>query len=188
MALLAGGFTAFTQQITAAGTGTITVPSGATSVVIEAIGASGNSGAELTDNCANTYFPGDGGSGGLARSASIPCSGGQTLNYTVGNPGSATTVSSGTLSITTLTANSGGNGGAVTGYSFLGCTGTNGNAGVGGTASGGSTNITGNAGGTGGVGGGGAGLVGTYATGANGASAGFSPYTGGAGKISLRWT
>ena len=183
MALMGSpGFTPFTQQFTTASSGTVTVPAGATGVVIEAIGAGGASGNSLTDNCANLYSPGAGGSGGLARSSTIACSSGQTLNYTVGSPGSATTVSSGTLTITTLTANSGNAGGPITGYSFLGCTGTNGTNGAGGTASGGATNTTGNAGSVSG----GAGLVGTYATGADGAT----PDIGGngPGKISFRWT
>lgn len=113
----------------ASGSGTETVPAGATNVVIEVWGGGGkgglNSGA---------------GAGGYCRT-SIACSSGQTLNYSVGAgsttsgvAGAASTVTSGTLSVTSMTGNGGNPGSGATG-------------GTGGTASGGTAaNTTGTAG------------------------------------------
>jgi hypothetical protein len=127
------------------GAGVETVPSGANSVVIEVWGGGGDGGNGATatvGGCALQRPGGGAGGGGYSRS-SYACSAGQTINYTVGAESGASTVSSGTLSVTTMTANGGGNGGNAVG----GSPGSNGTAGTGGTASGGNqANTTGNSG------------------------------------------
>lgn len=155
-----------------------TVPSGAANVLIQgwAGGAGGGGGATQTGY--RNIASGGGGGGGYARS-SYPCSGGQTINFSIGaggaggvtgltigiqgSPGGTTTISSGTLSIATMTCN-GGIGGVAP------------NGGPGGSASGGTiANTTGNTGtnASGSVGGAGAvGITGTV-------SGDGSPYGGG---------
>ena len=178
-------FTAFTQTVNFSGGSTqlstsVTIPTGATNAVIE-IWGSGASGA--ASNVGSNG--GGGGAGGYSRSASINVSAGngQTIACLIGgnflnNTGYATSVSTGTFSLTTQTANGGGIGGILTG-------------GTGGTASGGSVNTSGGngaaniTGGTAvtGVNGGPAGV------GGNGANASLSNQTaGGAGLIVIRWT
>ncbi len=140
------------QHTYSATSGTETVPTGATQVVIELWGLGGQ-GAYGTGSVAqhNATYGAGAQAAGYCRSV-YPCSGGQTLNYdltTVYQQDSS--VTSGTLSITTMTAVGGGEAG-VTGY---------------GTASGGNqANVTGALGGPGGStladGAGGAGTVGVY--------------------------
>jgi hypothetical protein len=127
-----------TNVVRTSGTGaTETVPSGAVSVRIRAYGGGGGGGT-------NINYSGGGGGGGFVE-ATYSCSGGQTLTYTVGgqvaagNGGAASTVTSGTLSITSISA---GGGGAGSGSNFA-----PGIGGAGGAASGGSTNTDGEAGG-----------------------------------------
>jgi hypothetical protein len=123
------------------GTGaTETVPAGAQNVVIEAWGAGGDGGTGNGAGC-SSQNGGGGGGGGYSRT-SIAVNSGQTITYTVGQPvngaaGGDTTVSSGTLAITTMTAH----GGAVANnYNGSGTA-------AGGTASGGTAaNTTGNVG------------------------------------------
>lgn len=128
------------------GSGTETVPTGATSVTISAWGGGGSGGA--TD-VLSTNIAGGGGGGGYA-SKTVSVTGGQTFSYSIGNggtgvvptftavngnAGAATTVSGGSVSISA----GGGSAGGVAG-------------GAGGTASGGSTNTSGtNGGGVGSV-------------------------------------
>jgi hypothetical protein len=77
-----------------------------------------------------------GGAGGVAYKW-LAMTAGQTLIYTVGTSGAASTVSSGTLTISTITANAGSNG-TTSAYAASSTTQT-----AGGTASGGDINITG---------------------------------------------
>ena len=108
-----------------AGSGVETAPAGATRVIITAAGA-GSSGKGLTRYQTGTAD--GGGAGGMAISE-YPITGGQTLNYAVGGitgggilnhrPGNASTVTSGTKTITAM------NGGGAPGN--LGGTATGGN-------------------------------------------------------------
>lgn len=120
------------------GSGTETVPAGASNVVIESKG--GGAGPSTT-GFSDTYANGGPGAG-YCRS-SYACSGGQTLAYVVGaaggtnvnnngTPGGDSTVSSGTLTITTMTAHggpgasAGGPGGTASGGNQANATGGNG--------------------------------------------------------------
>lgn len=130
---------AFTSAIYiyTSGSGTQAAPTGAINVTIE-VWAGGGGGGFSTGPTA-----GGGGSGAYVESG-YACSAGQTLNYSVGAGGAASTtptaggnstVTAGTLAITTMLANGGGSGFPGTG-------------GAPGGASGGNTlNTTGNAGG-----------------------------------------
>jgi hypothetical protein len=108
-------YTAFTssQSTFTSGSGSVTVPFGANSVIIEAWGGGG--GASATGYTAS--YAAGGGSGAYVRSQ-YSCSGGQTLNYSVGTfgganvnnngvAGTASTVTSGTLAITSISAGGG---------------------------------------------------------------------------------
>jgi hypothetical protein len=155
--LLAVGpvFTPVTRTYTTATTATETIPVGATTVVIECFGATG-----LGAHGDGSFKGGGGGSGGYSRT-SHACSGGQTLSYVVGQAASSgSSVSSGTLAITTMTGPLGGNGSIGSGSSGTG--GAAGATGTGGTAA----NSVGNAGATGGNGG--AGVTGVNGSGAPG--------------------
>lgn len=155
--------------------GSDTIPSGYSTVVLEAFGATGSGGA---GDPAGTTQGGGGASGSYARSSySVVGSGGETIDFSIGAaPGGTTTISSGTFSITTLTApggNSGGNATLTTG----GAGGTPGASGSGGTEA----NDSGNSGQTGNspthssnLGAGGIGVTGSYATGPTGQSGAFS--------------
>ena len=124
------------QYTYSSGSGTQTVPAGAGNVVIElwGVGGPGAYGTGTGTGTSKQYGPG-GQAGGYCRS-SYSCSGGQTLNYALDSTfAQDSTVTSGTLAITTMTAVGGGQGGG-TGY---------------GTASGGNqANVTGAIGGPGG--------------------------------------
>ena len=138
------------QYTYSSGSGLQTVPAGAGNVVIELWGV-GGPGADGTGTGTSKQYGAGGQAGGYCRS-SYSCSGGQTLNYALDSTfEQASTVTSGTLAITTMTAFGGGQG-SGTGY---------------GTASGGNAaNVTGAVGGPGGSvpsdGAGGAGTVGVY--------------------------
>lgn len=143
-----GGNAFVPQTVTrTSGTGaTETAPAGATNVII-AVWAGGGSGGQGLRTAINpSGYDGTGaGSGGYSQST-YAISGGQTLTYTVGGGGApsgvngvASSVSSGTKTITTMAANpgTGGNPSAAPVNA----------AGTGGTASGGNTsNVTGNSG------------------------------------------
>lgn len=141
-------FTPSTVTHTTAGSGTETVPAGATNVVIEVKG--GGAGSSAT-GFTQAYACGGGGAG-YCRS-SYACSGGQTIAYTVGQAGSTnlnqngiqggdSTASSGTLTITTMTGQGGngatnnGTGGTGSGGNQANATGANGVDGGAGGASG----------------------------------------------------
>lgn len=135
-------FTPVTRVYSTGTTATETAPTGATNVVIEVWGGGAGGPRGFGVGCAIDYNS-DGSSGGYSRT-SVAVSGGQTLVYTIGpggkgrdatagTSGTASSVSSGTLSITTMSA-----GGGT--YSISG-------GGAGGTASGGTVaNTTGNVG------------------------------------------
>ena len=115
---------------------TYTAPANTQWVKITVVGPGGN-GAGV-----NNQRTTGGGGGGVARKAVIMAPG-QTLTYTVGTAsGTASTVSSGTLAITTISGGSGANG-AGTAYAASVTAGP-----AGGTASGGDINITGGRGGS----------------------------------------
>ena len=141
-----GAFTPVLRTYTSGSSVTETAPTGATNVVIEVWGGGGGGGHGQGRIITCTNVPGyAGGSSGYARS-SYAVSGGQTLVYTVGaagagaatigstgSTGGASTVSSGTKAVTTMTVNGGG--GSQDGTTY----------GAGGTASGGNAvNTTGN--------------------------------------------
>jgi hypothetical protein len=142
-----------------------TIPVGFSTLTAEVWGGSGAGGTRYQSG--STIAGGGGGaSGGYARSViSVVGLGGDTLNFTVGvngvvgvNNGGDSTISSGTLTITTMTGGGGKSGANATGGNTPGAGGT------GGTASGGtSVNLTGNAGA--------AGL--SSANGGNGGTGGF---------------
>jgi hypothetical protein len=138
-----------TQHVySGAGSGTETIPSGVNTLLIEVWGGTGGGGTRYYSG-GDSSGGGGGGSGAYsATSISVSGDGGKTMAYTVGaagvagnSGGSASSVSSGTFTVMTLTANGGGLGGAAPSL-FIGGTG-----GTVGTASGGTqSNVSGNAG------------------------------------------
>lgn len=156
------------------GSGTEVVPNGSSTVTIEVWGGGGGGGA---GGAGCTGANGDGGGSGAYTTITLAVVPGQTLNYSVGLggakgsfpngfgfPGTDSTVTSGTMTITTLTAPHG-----------LGT--SNGSPGAGGAiGTGGSTNLPGNAGTLGtATGAGGAAVSGIYDSaggGGNGGTAG----------------
>lgn len=141
---------------------TYTAPANTQWVKVTVVGPGGNGGA------ANNQRATGGGGGGVAIKW-LAMSSGQTLTYTVGTAsGTASTVSSGTLAITTISGGSGANG-AGTAYAASVTAGA-----AGGTASGGDVNI---AGGLGGASYGSAATVATNISGKGGDCPGFG--TGG---------
>lgn len=168
-----GSFTPTTHSYNVAGSGVETIPVGASYVAIEAWGGPGGGNKGSGTGCAAVYGPG-GASGGYSYSTyAVGSANGQTIDYVVGALGSAlggagtlSSVSSGTFTLATMTANGGG--GGSTG-------GSAGTGGVPGTASGGNTtNTTGNAGVNGNSTGlGGVGISGINGTGAHGGRAGL---------------
>jgi hypothetical protein len=162
---MAGGFIPVTYSFNTAGSFTFTIPTGATTLTLEAWGPSG---AGSTAGGGG----GGGGSGGYCKTIiTVSGDGGETINYTVGILGTTSsaatnsTVTSGTFSLTTITAGAGGNASGST-------------AGAAGTATGGTTtNTAGNAGVAGGSGGtGGAPIFGTYGVGQPGGQGLPTPY------------
>jgi hypothetical protein len=157
--------TAVQRVYSSTGTGTETIPSGVATLICEVWGATGIGGKGKD---AFDYQGGGGGSGGYCRtSISVAGHSGQTMTYTVGAAEvSASTVVSGTFTITSMTGPLGGNGGDASG-SGGGSAGAAGAIGTGGTVA----NVTGNAGHPGypnSDGNPGAGVVGVHGTGANG--------------------
>lgn len=176
------------------GSGTETVPNGYNTVTIEVWGGGGGGGNGAIARVSPLLYSGGGGGGssGYCRSV-IPVTGlgGDTVTYSVGAGGGvatngvASSVTAGTLAMTTMTANPGSGGTTAV-------TVTPGSGGAPGTATGGTvTNITGNTGTAGYYTGGGIGGAGGMATtglygsagagGAGGASIGGT--SGGAGLI-----
>lgn len=151
MLLGAGGFQPTLVIHNAAGSGTEIIPAGASQVTMEVWGPTNPGGLGFGSGCT---AQGGGGSGASGYSESFyVCSGLQTISWFVGGGGSGnpSTVSSGTLSITTMTANSG----VIGGNAVLG---SGGSGGPGGIATGGNlVNTTGASGNSGDSSGGGAG-------------------------------
>jgi len=113
----ASHFAPVNRTYTSGTSATETAPLGATNVIIEAWGGGGGGEDGWFSDAAE--FGGDGKAGGYCRS-SYPIVGGQTLVYTVGSGGArggpatngtATTVVSGTKTITSMNAGGGGGGG-----------------------------------------------------------------------------
>lgn len=188
----AGGLAAPVTNTYTSGSGTEIAPTGASNVLIEVWG-SGGGGEAGGATCAGR--DGDGGGSGGYASASYPVSGGLTLNYVVGDGGvrgtfpngngangTASQVTSGTLSITTLNAPAGG-GGDGTGGGAAGATGT-----------GGDTNSPGNQGGDGNINNnGGQAIAGVHDSGGRGgnggtAGVGGSGAGGAVGKVLFYYT
>ena len=201
-------FTPVTRTYTS-GSGTETIPTGASQVVIEVWGAGGSGGRGST-LCVSIYG-GGGGSGGYVKKTFSLTSGnaGQTFNYSVGTggapntgnglPGGNSTSSQGTFGTAFSLTAGGGAGGTGQTVPF--------NGGTGGSATGGDVNTSGNPGqdgslGTGGSapngGAGGAGPVGSglpgngTAPGGGGGGGNFSPRTngasGGSGTVKFSYT
>jgi len=124
-----------TSAFTTGAAQTYTAPSNTQWVKVTVVGPGGNGGAATGQRATG------GGGGGMAIKW-LSMTAGQTLVYTVGTAsGTASTVASGTLTITTITANSGTNG-TGTAYAASITAG-----GAGGTATNGDVNITGEQGG-----------------------------------------
>lgn len=166
--LACGGsaFVSVTRSYTTGTSATETIPTGATNVIVEMWGSTGNGGGGTTAACVDRGG-GGAGSGGYAKTV-LSAVGGQTVTYTIG-VGAASTIVSGTFTITSMTSNNGIGGGNASSSAV-------GTGSAGGTATGGNTtNTTGNAGANGalGVGGaGGASIVGTNGTGNGGGRGG----------------
>jgi len=125
-----------TDVFTSGTAATYTAPANTQWVKVTVVGCGGNGGAALLQR-------GTGGSAGAVAIKWLAMTAGQTLIYTVSNSvGTASTVSSGTLTITTITANSGLNGSTAAYTAGV----TIGNQG--GSASGGDINISGGAAGS----------------------------------------
>lgn len=162
--LRAGSYLSMTLLTTGTSSGTVThiyntaqtsvetIPTGFTTLTIE-VWASGAGGGPSFGSLAgnNLSGGGGGGSGGYARTTiSVAGLGGDTLNFTVGAagafdfPGNTSSVSSGTLSITTMTCTGGVNGTSATSSTVPGT------GGAAGTATGGTVvNTPGNPGSSG---------------------------------------
>lgn len=114
---------------------TYTAPASTEWVKVTVVGPGGNGGGAASQRAT-------GGGGGAKAIKWLQMTAGQTLTYTVGTAsGTASTVSSGTLTITTISAGSGANG---TGTAYAATTTA---GGAGGTATGGDINISGGVGG-----------------------------------------
>lgn len=179
-------FSPHTDTFNTATSSTIAIPSGATTLVVEIWGGANSGGHGAGTSLPNLASGGGGGSGGYSRSSvSVSGVGGQTISYTVGNSGSASSISNGTFSITTMTANAGTIGGNAPSGTVAGTPGS------GGTASGGNVqNTTGNSG-SGSTGG--AAVTGVNGTGIAGGHGGLgnadTGHTiGGPGVVVFRWT
>lgn len=150
----APAFTPVTRTYNTVGSAVETAPAGCSNVII-AVWGGGGSGEGVGRY--GLYGGDGGGSGGYAQS-SYAITGGQTLNYTVGggglgvisgsNPGTASSASSGSKAITTMTANGGGVSATRTGGSATGGNQTNTSGNTGGTAA----LVDGSVGGAGGLG------------------------------------
>ena len=160
--------------------GTETVPAGATTCLIEIVGA--GAGGALTLNNANLA----GGGGGAYCARTIAVSGGQTMSYVGGTYGNGGTVLNAAAQNATWDSVTGTVTGGTVNMTTVGAQGAQGAAsgGAGGTASGGTTNTPGGAGTTGLAGHGGNGAAPYGANGnTNGTSTVFapSPSAGGCG-------
>ena len=181
--------------VTAAGGGTETIPSGYTTLTLEIWGATGKGGLSFSSG---GNFSGGGGSasGSYAKSViSVAGQGGKTINWTCGaaggTQGGSTIITSGTLTLTTMTAPGGKQGGNAPSLAVAGTGGAPGGTATGGTA----VNLNGNTGGNGtnSIGGGtpGAGapgIPGVNYGGPNGTSGGIGSLPGSDGAISFYYS
>lgn len=138
-----------TQYTFTSGSGTVTIPTGATTLTIELVAGGGGS----SDSGYTASYAAGAGGGSYCRSVyTVSSAWGQTINYSVGPPGSHNinnnglngqpcTATSGTFTITAMTANGGGGaaangaGGTATGGNAVNATGSTGtNLGAGGLA------------------------------------------------------
>jgi hypothetical protein len=160
--LVFNAFTSALYTFTAQGAAVVTIPSGALQVVIEGWGSGAYGGTGYGGSCTG-FGGGGGGAGGYFRKTYTLSSANWSKNFnvssTIAGVGSVT-VSSGTFSLSTLTANLGANGSPAN-ISHGGA------GGAGGTASGGDVNTTGGAG-TAGSGSSTSGTGGTAVTGIHG--------------------
>lgn len=173
---------------TSAGSGTETIPGPSpitySTVIIEVWGGTGGGGSGTGIDSAQG---GGGGSGSYCRSSySLSGASGKTMSYTIGAPNNASSVASGTFTITSMSSPGGGSGGAASG----GNPGSGGSAGV--LATGGTVaNDAGNPGATGkpvGNGGGGAYVLGIYAVGTKGMHGSYgASLPGSSGVISFTY-
>lgn len=186
-----GSFTPVTN-IYNGGTGSETIPLGASTLTMEGIGGGGGGGQD-----SGTFGGGGGGGGSYFKYViNVSAASGQTINFSVGHAGARrggnggpTVISAGTFSFPTLTAGGGVGGGAAT-------VGGAGSGGSGGTATGGQVNTSGNTGGAGTnlVGGtGAAALTGIYiSAGSGGAGAepgdDLPPNPGTPGSVAFHYT
>ena len=154
-----GGFTQ--MQIYTSGSGAWTIPSGITACKITVVGGGGAGGNVNTSGLTQVTHCGGGGGGGASIRYYTSLTPGNTISYTVGAAGSTSSVSSGTQTITTISATGGSAGGSSAGAST--------NGGAGGSGSGGNINTVG---GTGAFGNGGGGVGGASIFGGNGAGGG----------------
>jgi hypothetical protein len=132
---ISAGLAKNTQVFTTGSAATYTAPANTNWLKVTVVGPGGTGGG-------TTAARATGGGGGGVSIKWLAMTAGQTLTYTVGTAsGTASAVSSGTLSITTITANSGANG-TSTLYALSITAGA-----AGGTATNGDVNITGGQGG-----------------------------------------
>lgn len=193
-------FAGQTDTYNAHGTFTETIPYGAKTLTLDLWGATGSGGAGAGSGCI-LAGGGGGGSGGYSRTVLTinPADWGKTISVTIGtggaasnNPGTASSIASGTYAITAMNAPGGGGGGNAPNGFTGGAAGAAGAVGTGGN----SANSVGNAGQVGsGLGGanGGAGVVGTNGTGPAGglgsaAGAGHAGHAGLDGQAIFAFT
>lgn len=132
-----GGFS--NMQVYTSGSSSWTIPAGITACKITVVGGGGNGGGGNSPGTTTQATGSGGGGGGAAIRYYTGLTPGNTINYTVGAAGGTSSVSSGTQTITTISATGGSNGA----FSPAGAT----PGGAGGTGSGGNINITGGGGG-----------------------------------------
>lgn len=170
---------------------TDTIPANVSQVVIEGWGNGGNGGNGFISGCVSDSGGGGGAGGYFRKTLSIPSTAwGKTISVGATIPGvsAAVVVSSGSFTLSTLTANIGHGGGAAS-------LGTPGAGGAGGNATGGDVNTTGGVGGNGTAGGaGGHGGVpvsglngGPFGNGGNGGKTGVG-VSGAVGGVVIRYS
>ena len=99
-----GGFTGARGQVFTS-SGTFTIPTGVTAIKATIVGGGGN-GASVSST-GNVQASGGGGGGGVAYKWLTGLTSGNTISVTVGGATGASSIASGTQSITTVTANGG---------------------------------------------------------------------------------
>jgi hypothetical protein len=89
-------FSAFSNTFTTAGSGSVTIPYGASTVTLEIVGAGGQGGSSANHPEIDYYAGGVGGGGGgyISWTLSVAGHGGESMSYIVGDPTGAHTKSS----------------------------------------------------------------------------------------------